>query len=133
MTQALNPSAPEREKLDQWITSVTELVDQVETWARRQDWAVAKDRKRLTERRFGSYEVPVLRVRLIGGELHLLPVGLDIVGADGRVDLESFPTLNRVKLIKRGKKWEIITDSNVPLREGWKQATFFQLAHDLLA
>jgi hypothetical protein len=60
-------------------------------------------------------------------------VGLHIVGGDGRVDIEGYPTLNRVKLIGVPGGWTIMTDSNVPLRVPWNAETFHQLARDLVS
>ena len=83
--------------------------------------------------------VPHLRIRLPndgnGPPRHLLmtPIALHIVGGDGRVDLEGYPTLSRVKLIGTGNAWTIMTDSNVPLRLPWKAGTFKQLGEDLTA
>lgn len=117
----------------QWVARVEALIAQIEKWAEAEDWAVARQTKTIHERLIGDYSVPVLRVRLPGGEVHVNPVGLHVIGADGRVDLEAFPTLNRIKLIGANKSWQIITDSNVPLRQPWNSKTFVQLAHDLLA
>lgn len=60
-------------------------------------------------------------------------VALHVVGGDGRVDLEGYPTLSRVKLIGTPGGWTIMTDSNVPLRLPWNADTFRQLAEDLVA
>jgi hypothetical protein len=65
--------------------------------------------------------------------IHVIPVAQHVVGADGRIDIEAFPALNRVKLIGRGEQWVIYTDSNIPLRQPWNAETFVQLAQDLTA
>ena len=67
------------------------------------------------------------------GELLLEPVALFVRGARGRVDLEAFPSQSRVKLLLDNGTWQIMTDSNVPLRQPWTEDTFVQLARDLLS
>ena len=65
--------------------------------------------------------------------LYVTPVGLHIIGADGRVDVEAWPSLNRVKLIGVGKppQWRIMTDSNVPLPGPWGKKAFVTLVGHL--
>lgn len=92
-----------------------------------------REDKPVRERLLGDYTVPLLRIMLPRGELHLNPIALDVIGADGRVDLEAFPTLSRVKLIGENGGWKIMTDSNVPLRRPWEPATFVELVNDLLS
>ena len=56
------------------------------------------------------------------------------MGGDGRVDVEVYPTLSRVRLDGADDGgWVIMTDSNVPLRLPWNGDTFRQLAQDLVA
>lgn len=86
----------------------------------------------------GRDEAPAARVTLPNGDLPdravlVIPVGLHIVGGDGRVDLEGYPTLSRVKLIGAQAGWEIMTDSNVPYPLPWNEETFRRLAQDLVA
>jgi hypothetical protein len=131
MTQTISDPLQENRRR-QWIERVEALINQVDGWATAQGWATARTTKNVTERLLGEYMIPLLRVRLPGGEVHVIPVGLHVIGADGRIDIEAFPTLNRVKLIGRDKEWQIYTDSNVPLRQPWSSETFAQLARDLL-
>lgn len=133
MTQTVNNSRHAEKLRRQWIARVGRLVDQIERWASKEQWATARAERSVNESLLGEYVVPVLRVRLSVGEVHVIPVALQVIGAEGRVDIEAFPTLNRVKLIGRNKGWEIYTDSNIPLRQPWSRKTFAQLARDLLA
>jgi hypothetical protein len=129
----LNDPAVLEQRRQWWMARVESEIKQIEVWAKGQGWATARTERTVMERPLGEYTVPVLRVRLPVGEVHVIPVGLQVMGADGRIDIEAFPTLNRVKLIGRGNQWVIYTDSNVPLRQPWNAETFAQLAHDLLA
>jgi len=131
MTQLADPSAEHRQE---WVSRVRALADQLEQWCKAEGWAVEREEKTVREDRLGEYAVPLLRIKLPGGELDLNPIGRDVIGGNGRVDLEAFPTLSRVKLVGEADgRWRIMTDSNVPLRRPWEPATFVQLAHDLLS
>jgi hypothetical protein len=123
--------APNVERRNEWVQRVSALADQVQQWAVAEGWSVERSEKNLHEQLLGEYGVPALHMRAPGGELYLKPIALHIVGADGRVDLEAWPTLNRVKLVGREGTWQIVTDSNVPLREPWSRETFVRLVQDL--
>jgi hypothetical protein len=123
---------------DEWVRRVGALVDQIRQWSEAVGWRVELGREAIDERLLGAYEAPAARVSLPPGDLPeravlVVPIALDVVGGDGRVDLEGYPTLSRVKLIGGDEGWTIITDSNVPLRLPWNAATFTQLAQDLVA
>jgi hypothetical protein len=119
---------------EEWLSLVSGLVDQVEAWALEENWSIHRYTKRLDEENeVGPYDAPALRVRLPEGEVHVNPIARNVYGhADGRVDLEAWPSLNRVRLVRRKGEWEIITDSNIPLRRPWEKATFTELARDLV-
>ena len=133
MTQAINDSTQWEARRQKWIDRVEALVNQVDEWAKGQGWTVVRGRKHIQESAIGLYDVPILEARLSDGQIWIKPIGLNVIGADGRVDIEALPTLNRVRLIVRDNQWQIFTDSNVPLRQPWNAETFVQLAHDLLA
>lgn len=144
MTRAFNNPSPAaltpelQARRTEWLRRVTELVEQVARWSREAGWGVELGQERIDERLLGRYEAPAARVSLPPGDLPeravlVVPVGLHIVGGDGRVDLEGYPTLSRVKLIGAPNGWVIMTDSNVPLRLPWNADTFRQLAQDLVA
>jgi hypothetical protein len=121
------------QRRDDWIERTQHLVNDIVEWSESQDWEVNIDTKTIHEELLGEYEVPVASVHVPGGQLQVQPVALHVIGADGRVDLEAYPTLNRVKLVGHEDGWQIYTDSNIPLHAEWKQETFIQLAQELLA
>ena len=129
MTQTADPYAQRRHE---WVTRVNVLADQVQKWSQDEGWSVQREEKTIREKQMAQYAVPLLRISAPGGELDLNPIALNVIGGDGRVDLEAFPTLSRVKLVGEGGGWKIMTDSNVPLRRPWNAQTFVELAHDLL-
>ena len=89
--------------------------------------------KVIEERPLGAYSVQTLRIRLPQGEVHVNPIARHVMGAEGRVDLEAWPSLNRVRLVPAADQWTVITDSNVPLDSPWGPETFIQLAKHLTA
>jgi hypothetical protein len=129
MTQLADPYAQSRQ---QWIARVRALADQVEQWCRAEGWTVEREDKTVREKTLGEYDVPLLRITAPAGELNLNPVALHVIGGDGRVDLQAFPNLSRVKLVGEAGTWKIMADS-IPLRRPWNAETFVQLAQDLLS
>jgi hypothetical protein len=144
MTRAFDNAAPAaltpelQKRRDDWIHRVSELVDQIARWSREAGWEVEFGREGIEEPLLGHYETLTARVTMPRGDLPqravlIVPVGLHVSGGDGRVDVEGYPTLSRVKLIGAPDGWRIMTDSNVPLRLPWNGDTFRQLAQDLVA
>jgi len=118
---------------DEWLQLLHHLLKQIEDWSIAQGWSVQRQSKQVHDGDLGEYTAPVLIIRGPGGALYVTPIGLNIIGAKGRVDLEAWPTLNRVKLLRRDDQWHIVTDSNVPIRAPWNAETFVQLVGDLHA
>jgi hypothetical protein len=132
MTMHLSDEAREA-RLQDWLQSVERLVVQIEGWCDELQWSVRRRDKEVRERLLGSYTVPELAVRTPAGEVYVKPIALHVVGADGRVDLEAWPSLNRVKLLRAEGGWRVVTDSNVPLHRPWDRDTFAMLVRDLSA
>jgi len=120
---------------EEWVAACERLISQIETWATELNWSTHRADILLDERETGPYTVPTVRVRLPGrAEIHVTPIARGIPGGNGRVDMESWPSLHRVRFIRRdGDTWEAITDSNVRLREPWTREFFTNLAQDLTA
>ncbi len=133
MTQAINNPAHWDQRRMEWVASVKKLVDQLADWAAAAQWTVERGSKTISEKKTEAYEVPTLLIHIGDDEIRVNPIGKLLFRAEGRVDLEARPTLNRVKLIADGSEWKIITESNVPIRSPWNFETFVQLVRDLLA
>ena len=136
-SQDLDPRLKVRREA--WIGRVNALVSQLEQWARSAGWEVQRIPEQIEEAGLGTYQAPGARIQLGGppgrpGRAVLVtPIALQVPGGEGRVDLEGYPTLSRVKLLGTPGGWKIMTDSNVPLRLPWDANTFRQLAEDLVA
>lgn len=119
-----------------WVRVVNELADEVSAWAHSEPgWEVPPfERRDIEEEGLGLYEVPVVTIHTPGGQLTLEPGARGRTGK-GAVPLHASPTFRRIRLLHdvAGAKWQVMTDSGVPLRQPWNRETFITLAHDLLA
>lgn len=130
-TKLASPEAA-RQK-DDWLGKVDSLVQQVRGWAEKQGWAITQTEREVVEEQLGTYNVPVLEVNTPRGQVILEPVGQDVLGARGRVDLYAWPTLYRVMLLRTdAPDWIIRTESGLNWPQPWGQKTFVALAEGLL-
>jgi hypothetical protein len=115
-----------------WQRAVSALKEQVEAWARAQGWPVAERSQSVTDDSIGTYEVPILEIDTPKGRVVLEPIGRDILGAHGRVDLYAWPTHYRVMLLRTGDdQWVVRTDSGLNWPAPWGDQTFVTLAEGL--
>ena len=115
-----------------WLKWIEGVLNDVTKWSDDEGWSIARGQKAIEEESLGTYSAPTVRIRMPGGdEIHVEPVAWELIGAHGRINIEAWPALNRVRLMRRGNDWQIITDSNVPIRQKWNRNTFVQLARDL--
>ena len=112
-----------------WLAVVDKLMCDIERWAEEKNWLVARlEPKTLTESTHGEYSVSDLRVRANSGVLDVAVVGREVAGAEGRVDLVAFPTMDRFMLVRTGGKWVVETDLGFLWPRKWGKATFIELA-----
>ena len=134
MPRTQTKSARKGTPLQAWTKRLRKLTNEIALWSRAEGWQIQRGTETLNEKPLGDYDVPTLHVHLPGGDLFVKPVALHLAGrGEGRVDLQAFPTLNRVKLIGHAGRWRIITDSNVALRDRWSPDTFTYLAKQLVS
>ncbi|MBM4032425.1 MAG: hypothetical protein FJ291_11640 [Planctomycetes bacterium] len=115
-----------------WLAVVDKLMSDIERWAKEKEWLAARlEPKLVTERSAGTYSVSDLRIRTNSGVLDVAVVGREISGAEGRVDLVAFPTMDRFMLIRTRGRWVVETDLGFPWPKKWGKATFLELARML--
>ena len=110
-------------------------MQQVQDWSKNAPgWQLELFPNEVREEELGTYSVPVLEIKTPQGELTLEPLPRRTPGDDIRVYFQAWSTLNRVRLVYQPKQdsWEIMTSSNVPLRQAWTRDNFVRLAKDLL-
>jgi hypothetical protein len=113
----------------QWLAAVGKLMSDIERWAKEKDWLTARlEPKSVAERATGTYSVSDLRIRTNSGVLDAAVIGSEISGAEGRVDLVAFPTMDRFMLIRTRGKWVVETDLGFVWPRKWGRATFVELA-----
>jgi hypothetical protein len=118
-------------KREDWISAVNDLFDEIKKWSKSRGWPVDVQQKDISEPYIGQYKISALFIQSPNGTIHVDPIGCNIIGAEGRVDILSFPSLNRVLLIRINNKWQVKTDSRIDWPQPWNEATFLGLVNRL--
>src|SRR5947209_8505769 len=117
--RALEPAEAAKVR-NEWQQAVEALVSQVRTWAEAQGWKTEQVFHHLREDGLGEYTVPGLEIETPRGRLELEPIGRDVLGAEGRVDFQAWPSFYRVMLLPMDKEnWIIRTDSGLNWPQPW--------------
>jgi hypothetical protein len=125
-------SAPRAREKERWLAALEELMRDIEQWSAEQDWQLARLKKKtIREPGIGTYSVSDLRIRTHSGVLNVEVVARDIVGADGRVDLVSFPAMDRFIIIHTGGRWMVHDDYGRARPRRWCKKTFVDVAEQL--
>jgi hypothetical protein len=74
----------------------------------------------------------MLTIHTPAGPLIFDPIGLDIVGAAGRIDLCAFPSYENVLIVRTDAGWQIVINPPVPDRP-WSKEAFLEIASELAA
>lgn len=119
-----------------WTDAVNALFQQVQQWIteERPEWQIEFTTADITEESLGRYTTRVMEISAHSGRLILEPVGRDVFGADGRIDLYAWPSLYRVMLLRSfaGDEWVIRTSSGIDWPQPWSQPGFLAVADRLL-
>ncbi|MFH1568771.1 MAG: hypothetical protein ABIL09_12300 [Gemmatimonadota bacterium] len=83
-----------RQALEDWKRAAQLLLDQIEEWlkplAQRDYLRMAKEGKVIVEDEYGQYKLHLLRVRTADGrDVVIEPVGLNVIGGLGRIDVKT--------------------------------------------
>ncbi len=127
----MKPARIDTGEREVWLSVVDKLLSQIEEWAGQMEWQIRREDKTITEGLIGTYSVPVLQIKLPGGVLYVEPMARYVIGDDGRVDLYSWPTLQRLLLIRSDDKWVLKTDSLIDWPQPWARKTFYEVAKNL--
>jgi hypothetical protein len=121
----------------EWLAAVEERLSEAERWARGQGWHTRRFEREIAEDALGRYAAPALDIEIERpqGRIVMEPVGRNVLGATGRIDVYVWPALFRVKLLRsvRTGEWVVRTDSGVNLPGGWNEPTFLALVSDWLS
>lgn len=88
-----NTEVTRERKLLEWLKILNRLFSQLQQWvseAEKQGLiTVTKGKTEIKEDTLGTYTAPVLMLATSSNSLRIRPVGRTIIGANGRVDIES--------------------------------------------
>lgn len=115
----------------EWQQQLDALLGNIEAWAESRNWHVHSASTTRSEEGLGAYETRVLTIQSPEGRLIVDPIGRKIAGADGRVDVYAWPSLNRVVLLADHGAWRIRTESGVDWPKKWGRKTFLEIADQL--
>lgn len=108
-----NDAAPR--DVEEWRDDLRSLMDTLYGWLRDAEaeglLRVHRATEPLSESKYGDYDAPSMTIEAPEARtVRVRPVGLDVVGSAGRVDLECGP--RRARLIRMGDRtWKIATPS----------------------
>lgn len=89
--------AEDKEKLrDEWLASLSRLVDTVRGWAQELDWLTRLIEKKMEESRLGTYKAPALILQKETVRVMLEPIARFATGVDGVVDLYLMPAYDDI-------------------------------------
>ena len=131
----LNPTEAQ-EAIAEWQSAVSAVLQQVREWIAedRPKWQIETSSADVTEESSGRYTIPVLEIIAANGRLILEPVGRDVYGAKGRIDLYAYPSLYRVMLLRNDDagEWVMRTGSGIDWPQPWGKEGFLAVADRLL-
>jgi hypothetical protein len=88
-----NAEVTRERKLQEWLDILNRLFSQLQQWlseAEKQGYiTVTKSETEIKEDSLGTYKAPVLTLATDRNSLRVMPIGRTIIGANGRVDIES--------------------------------------------
>jgi len=115
------------EVVREWQALVAQLTSQVRAWSEARGWRVDEKTLTLTEEQLGTYEVPMLIMELAQRQVLLEPIARRVIGAQGRVDLYSYPSMDRVMLLYDGERWILRPELGPTWPLPWGESTFVDL------
>jgi len=80
----------------EWLSRLGELINQIECWAKTDDWSTRRIEKKMEDSQIGKYQAPALLLQKETTRLLLEPIGRSAPGADGVVDLYLMPAYDDI-------------------------------------
>lgn len=119
--------------LAEWRTSVAALARDVRQWSEAEGWTVEEELQSITEDELGNYDLPKLTIHAGEERVVLEPVARFVLGAERRVDLYSWPTFERVMLLRHDTAWIVRPELGPTWPLPWGRDTFVDLVKRLPA
>ncbi|MDR3197933.1 MAG: hypothetical protein LBU34_08715 [Planctomycetaceae bacterium] len=91
---------------NKYLDKVKRLYEQVRSYLQEFSDTVQLSEETITvnEKYIGDYEATILKIEILGKQASLVPVGTNIVGTPGRVDLKSYLETKRIILVDQNAK-----------------------------
>jgi hypothetical protein len=118
--------------LPEWLAAMEKLVQDAETWSRRQDWAVKRDLKELHDGLLGDYSAPRLLIHTLDGRLLLDPVTRFASGVLGLAELCVMPSYDSTRIARHEDGWYLHPDPPDEPPRKWSEETFVTHVRELL-
>lgn len=95
---------------EEWITSVTNLINQIESWLDEMIDAdlvtVIRKVETIEEYGLGSYSVPSLKILTKNVKtIYVMPTGYGVLGFEGRVDISCSTKFTKEMILRQKNKW----------------------------
>lgn len=99
----------------EWLDDLRALMDTLHGWLRDAEsdglLRIHREGTTITEPKFGTYDAPAMIIQAPGPRsVHVHPVGLEMIGSIGRVDLDSGPRKVRI-LRQNDRSWALARSS----------------------
>jgi hypothetical protein len=136
----VSEKSEKEEVLNEWKSAIEDLFKDVGEWSSEQTgWEFHLSKKEIEEEAIGAYSVPVLTLDTPEGRLQLEPIARMVFGGQGAVELYAWPTLYRVRLVRKPKapapseemEWVVLSDG-IRWPRPFSQETFIEPARSLL-
>jgi hypothetical protein len=92
----MTPNGSLEQLRDNWLQRLSELVDNVQTWAKEIGWATKRIEVTLSDSQIGKYKAPALLLQDDSIRILLEPIARVAPGADGVVDLYLMPAYDDI-------------------------------------
>lgn len=127
-------SIREQQVRDEWIAEIGAMADDVERWAKENDWDTKRETREMSEEGVGTYRAPVVRVQTMQGRVYFEPVARFISGGPtGRIELIGTPSFWQVVLIREEGRWHFYTEDFEDLHKEWTKEGFTDAVAYLLS
>jgi hypothetical protein len=125
-------------KRDFYYRANLDIGSDLEKWCSKLNWRIVQSEKVLQPPKslitsLPAYLVWEFTITTPDGEICFRPVGYNVAGANGRINMYSYPDMNEVMLLLQpDSTWKIRTHSGIDWPHPWNEKTFVELVNALL-